>query len=94
MSDALTPEQREWERTSEVHGPAFEPTADPAPRLIIFGAVPAGGRAARAAARVDRLDCRSWWIRASGSPRLSLFPDAERVIAAWPQEAFAAARAA
>ena len=56
MSDALTPEQQEWERTSEIHGPAFEPTAEPAPRLIIFGAVPLAA-ALCAGGPVDRLDC-------------------------------------
>ena len=80
-------EQREWHRSSEVHGPAFDPPADPAPRLIIFGAVPLAAALCRAARAID-------WRCFVVDPRerfasADLFPDAERVLVAWPQEAFA-----
>jgi xanthine dehydrogenase accessory factor len=80
-------EQRGWHESSEVHGPAFDPRADPAPRLIIFGAVPLAAALCRAARAID-------WRCFVVDPRerfasARLFPDAERVLAAWPQEAFA-----
>jgi xanthine dehydrogenase accessory factor len=80
-------EQREWHQSSEVHGPAFDPPLDPAPRLIIFGAVPLAAALCRAARAIDWrcfvVDPREQFASAD------LFPDAERVLAAWPQEAFA-----
>jgi xanthine dehydrogenase accessory factor len=86
VSDAVTAEQKDWERTSEVHGPAFEPTPDPAPRLVIFGAVPLAVALSHVARAVN-------WTPYVVDPRerfasSELFPDAERVIAAWPNEAF------
>lgn len=81
-----TPEQLEWLRTSEVHGPAFEAAPDPAPRLVIFGAVPLAAAICRAARAID-------WRCFVVDPRerfadADLFADAERVLVAWPEEAF------
>jgi xanthine dehydrogenase accessory factor len=82
-----TPEQVQWQESSEVHGPGFDPAADPPPRLIIFGAVPLATALCRAARSID-------WTPYVVDPRerfasADLFPDAELVVAAWPQEAFA-----
>lgn len=82
-----TPEQVEWLQSSEVHGPAFEPVADPSPRLIIFGAVPLAAALCRAARAIE-------WRCFVVDPRerfasAGLFGDAERVLVAWPQEALA-----
>lgn len=81
-----TPEQLEWLRTSEVHGPAFEEAADAAARLVIFGAVPLTAALCRAARAID-------WGCFVVDPRgrfadADLFSDAERVLVAWPEEAF------
>jgi xanthine dehydrogenase accessory factor len=81
-----TPEQLEWLRTSEVHGPAFEAAPDPAPRLVIFGAVPLAAAICRAARAID-------WRCFVVDPRerfadADRFPDAQRVLVAWPEEAF------
>lgn len=78
--------QRQWLETSEVHGPNFDPPADVAPRLIVFGAVPLSAALCRAARAVG-------WTPFVVDPRErfaipSLFEDAERVLALWPQEAF------
>jgi xanthine dehydrogenase accessory factor len=86
VSDALTDEQRAWEQTSEVHGPGFEATPDPAPRLVIFGAVPLSAALSHAARAID-------WTPYVVDPRErfarhELFQDAERMVAAWPREAF------
>jgi xanthine dehydrogenase accessory factor len=86
VSDALTAEQQEWERTSEVHGPAFEATLDSPPRLVIFGAVPLAAALSHAARAIE-------WTAAVVDPRKrfaspDLFPDADRVVTAWPEEAF------
>jgi xanthine dehydrogenase accessory factor len=83
-----TPAQQEWEATSEVHGPNFARGQDgPVVRLVVFGAVPlavALTRAARVLGWVPYVvDPRARFATADG------FPDAERVIAAWPREAFA-----
>jgi xanthine dehydrogenase accessory factor len=80
-------ERQGWQQSSEVHGPAFDPPADPAPRLIIFGAVPLAAALCRAARAID-------WQCFVVDPRerfaaADLFPDAERVLVAWPEEAFA-----
>lgn len=80
-------EEREWLQSSEVHGPAFDPPADPPPRLIVFGAVPLAAALCRAARAID-------WRCFVVDPRerfasADLFPDAERVLVAWPEEAFA-----
>lgn len=82
-----SPEQSEWQRASEVHGPAFEAPAVPGPRLIIFGAVPLAAALCRAARAVG-------WTPYVVDPRErfaspELFADAERVLTAWPQAAFA-----
>ena len=73
-------EQVEWLQSSEVHGPACEPASDPAPRLVIFGAVPLAGTLCRAARAID-------WTPYVVDPRdrfasADRFPDAERVMAA------------
>jgi xanthine dehydrogenase accessory factor len=83
-----SPEQTEWQASSEVHGPAFEPARDPAPRLVIFGAVPLAAALCRTARAIDWrcvvVDPRERFARPE------LFPDAEQVLVAWPEEAFAA----
>jgi xanthine dehydrogenase accessory factor len=78
--------QREWLTSSEVHGPAFEDPVPPAPRLVIFGAVPL-------AAELSRLGRAIGWRCFVVDPRerfmrAELFPDAELHVA-WPAEAFA-----
>ncbi len=80
-------EQQEWLTTSEVHGPAFEEPSEPAPRLVIFGAVPLAAALCRSALAIG-------WPGFIVDPRerfadAGLFPDAERVLVAWPAEAFA-----
>jgi xanthine dehydrogenase accessory factor len=82
-----TPEQVQWQESSEVHGPGFDPGTDPAPRLIIFGAVPLAAALCRVARSID-------WTPYVVDPRerfasADLFPDAELLVAAWPQQAFA-----
>jgi len=85
VSGRLTSEQREWEESSEVHGPTFaEAEADPI-RLIIFGAVPLSTALCRSARTIG-------WIPYVVDPRqrfarAEVFPDAERVLVAWPAEA-------
>jgi xanthine dehydrogenase accessory factor len=80
-------EQVDWLQSSEVHGPSFEEAGEPAPRLIIFGAAPLATALCRAARAIDWtpfvVDPRERFARAD------LFPDAELVVAAWPEEAFA-----
>ncbi len=80
-------EQVEWLQSSEVHGPGFDPAADSAPRIVSFGAVPLAAALCRAARAIDWtpfvVDPRERFARAD------LFPAAELVVAAWPQEAFA-----
>ncbi|MGI8714590.1 MAG: XdhC family protein [Solirubrobacteraceae bacterium] len=87
MNDSLSDEQRQWEQQSEVHGPAFEPPGNLPPRLVIFGAVPLAAALCRAVAAIDWrvyvIDPRERFARAE------LFPDAERVVVGWPEEAFA-----
>ncbi len=80
-------EQSDWQRESEVDGPVFEPGSDPPSRLIIFGAVPLAAALCRAARAID-------WTPFVVDPRErfarpELFVDAEQVLVAWPQEAFA-----
>ncbi|MEJ7716177.1 MAG: XdhC family protein [Thermoleophilaceae bacterium] len=82
-----------WEERSELReaeeATLFVDATYPAPRLIVFGAVDytaALCRLARAAGwRPYVCDPRSQFATAER------FPDAEQVVAAWPQEAFAAA---
>ena len=86
MSDR-TPEQLEWERSSEVHGPTFASPGDAAPvRLVVFGAVPLTVELTRVARMLGWVpyvvDPRQRFASAAG------FPEAERVLTAWPREAF------
>jgi xanthine dehydrogenase accessory factor len=79
--------QVEWLASSDVHGPPFQPPPDPAPRLIIFGAVPLSAALCRAARAID-------WTPYVVDPRErfareELFAYAERVLVAWPAQAFA-----
>jgi xanthine dehydrogenase accessory factor len=76
-----------WAETSELRGPMFVDLVAPAPRLIVFGAVPI-------AAALCRLGRATGWRCYVVDPRTRFatpqrFPDAERVIAAWPEQAFA-----
>ncbi len=79
----------EWLTTSELHGPAFADPEMPGPKLILFGAV-------ELAAVLSHLARRLGWRVYVVDPRerfavAARFPDAEAVLAAWPDEAFAAA---
>jgi xanthine dehydrogenase accessory factor len=83
----LTDEQREWEATSEVHGPNFVAPLDPPPRLVIFGAVPLSAGLCHVARSVG-------WTPFVVDPRArftgrNLFADAEEIVVAWPANAFA-----
>jgi xanthine dehydrogenase accessory factor len=86
VSDRST-QQLEWERGSEVHGPKFvSPHDAPAVRLVVFGAVPLSVELTGAARILG-------WMPYVIDPRerfacAAAFPDAERVLAAWPREAF------
>jgi len=76
----------EWLAGSELHGPAFEPLPDPPPRLILFGAV-------ELAAALSRLARAIGWRAYVVDPReryltAERFPDADELLASWPQEAF------
>lgn len=78
----------EWVEGSELHGPAFAAVEDPAPRLVIVGAV-------ELAAALCRLAPVVGWRAFVVDPRprfavADRFPGAEEVLAAWPSEAFAA----
>jgi xanthine dehydrogenase accessory factor len=83
----LTPEQLEWQRSSEVHGPNFASPGDAGRvRLIVFGAVPLTVELTRVARMLG-------WIPYVVDPRRRLvsaggFPEAEQVLEAWPQDAF------
>ena len=77
----------EWVETSELHGPAFEPVGDPPPRLVLFGAV-------ELSAALSRLARAMGWRSYVVDPRSRYltperFPDADELIMAWPDEAFA-----
>ncbi|MFZ0388510.1 MAG: XdhC family protein [Solirubrobacteraceae bacterium] len=80
-------QQLEWERSSEVHGPKFiSPRDEPRVRVVVFGAVPLAVGLTRAARMLG-------WVPYVVDPRERFavtngFPDAERVLAAWPREAF------
>jgi xanthine dehydrogenase accessory factor len=78
--------QREWLSDSEVHGPAFEQPGEPAPRLVVFGAVPLSAELCRLGRAIGWrcvvVDPRAQFMRAE------LFPDTELLVA-WPAEAFA-----
>jgi len=75
-----------WTETSELRGPMFVDLVAPAPRLILFGAVPI-------AAALCTLAKATGWRPFVVDPRTRFatqdrFPDAERVIACWPDQAF------
>jgi xanthine dehydrogenase accessory factor len=76
-----------WSESSERRGALFFDVTAPAPRLIVFGAVdvavPLCRLARTAGLRPYVVDPRARFARAER------FPDAEEVIAAWPDEAFA-----
>jgi xanthine dehydrogenase accessory factor len=76
-----------WAESSELRGPMFFDVVAPPPRLILFGAVDV-------AAALARLAHDAGWRAYVVDPRARFatperFPDAEEVIAAWPQQAFA-----
>lgn len=77
-----------WVENSELRGPMFVDVVGPAPRLIMFGAVPI-------AAGLCTLARAARWRPYVIDPRARFatrerFPDAEEVIAAWPEPAFEA----
>jgi xanthine dehydrogenase accessory factor len=76
-----------WAETAELRGPMFVDLVAPAPRLILFGAVPI-------AAALCTLAKAAGWRPYVVDPRIRFatqdrFPDAEQVIAGWPEAAFA-----
>jgi xanthine dehydrogenase accessory factor len=76
-----------WVESSELHGPAFEEVGDPPPRLVLVGAV-------ELAAALSRLGRAVGWRTYVVDPRAQYllaerFPDADELICAWPEEAFA-----
>jgi xanthine dehydrogenase accessory factor len=76
-----------WTEASERRGPLFFDVAAPDPRIILFGAVDISA----AVCRIARV---CGWRPYVVDPRARFatperFPDAEQVIAAWPDEAFA-----
>jgi xanthine dehydrogenase accessory factor len=76
----------EWVASSELHGPAFEAVSDPPPRLVLIGAV-------ELAAALSGLARAMGWRSYVVDPREQFlthirFPDADGLIAAWPDEAF------
>ena len=75
-----------WAERSERRGPLFIDVVGPAPRLILFGAVDI-------AASLCTLARNAGWRPYVIDPRARFatrerFPDAEEVVAAWPEEAF------
>jgi xanthine dehydrogenase accessory factor len=76
-----------WAESSERRGPLFFDVIAPAPRLILFGAVDI-------AASLCTLARDAGWRAYVVDPRARFatperFPDADEVMAAWPEEAFA-----
>jgi xanthine dehydrogenase accessory factor len=76
-----------WIETSERRGALFFDVVAPAPRLILFGAVDV-------AVSLCTLARSAGWRPYVVDPRARFavperFPDAEEVVAAWPEEAFA-----
>lgn len=76
-----------WAERSERRGPLFVDVLAPAPRLVIFGAVDVAAALCRVARAVG-------WRPVVVDPRARFatperFPQAEQVIAAWPEKAFA-----
>lgn len=79
--------ESEWLETSALHGPAFADPESPGPKLILFGAV-------ELAAALSHLGRALGWRAYVVDPRerfaaAERFPDAEAVLTAWPEEAFA-----
>jgi len=75
-----------WAERSERHGELFVDVTYPPPRLIVFGAVDF-------AAALCRMARATGWRPFVVDPRARFaqparFPDAEEVVAAWPEEAF------
>ena len=75
-----------WAERSERHGDLFVDVTFPPPRLIVFGAVDF-------AAALCQMAKATGWRAFVVDPRARFaqparFPDAEEVIAAWPEEAF------
>ena len=75
-----------WAERSERHGDLFVDVTFPPPRLIVFGAVDF-------AAALCKLAKAAGWRSFVVDPRARFaqparFPDAEEVVAAWPEEAF------
>jgi xanthine dehydrogenase accessory factor len=76
-----------WTNTSERRGPMFVDVVAPPPRLILFGAVDIAAPLCTLARTVG-------WRPYVVDPRgrfatAERFPDAEEVVASWPEEAFA-----
>jgi xanthine dehydrogenase accessory factor len=76
-----------WSDTSERRGPLFVDVLGPDPRLVLFGAVDI-------AAPLCTLARAAGWRPYVVDPRARFateerFPDAEEVVAGWPEEAFA-----
>jgi xanthine dehydrogenase accessory factor len=79
--------ESEWLESSKLHGPAFIDPETPGAKLILFGAV-------ELAAALSHLARALGWRVYVVDPRerfavAARFPDAEAVVAAWPEEAFA-----
>jgi xanthine dehydrogenase accessory factor len=75
-----------WAERSERHGDLFVDVTYPPPRLIVFGAVDF-------AAALCKMASVTGWRAFVVDPRARFaqparFPDAEEVVAAWPEEAF------
>lgn len=85
--DRLSDAQREWAQDSEVHGPNFAADGADAVRLVAIGAVPLSAALCRACRVIGWtpyvVDPRARYMSAE------LFPEAERLLVAWPAEAFA-----
>jgi xanthine dehydrogenase accessory factor len=75
-----------WAERAEKRGPLFIDVTFPAPRLMVFGAIDFAAQLCTLARvsgwRPYVIDPRGFFARADR------FPDAEDVIAAWPEEAF------
>lgn len=84
----MSVDRDEWTATADLHGPEFAEPESPAPKLIMFGAVPL------AAALCGLAPALGWAAYvADPRPRFAVadrFPGADGVLVAWPQEAFAA----
>jgi xanthine dehydrogenase accessory factor len=80
-------EELMWAERSELHGELFVDVTAPPPRLVVFGAVDY-------AAAICKLARALGWRAYVVDPRARFatrerFPDAEDVIVAWPEQAFA-----